>query len=67
MSYQYRNFACNIVPDGQLWFVGGRDIKDQSGGVLEWCVNEADAKYIMQEMNKDKGRFQNLTCGLWKD
>lgn len=58
--YKFRNFPCNIVPEKELWAVSGTrkdDIGNYMTGVLEWCVNEADAEYIRNKMMGDYHLF----------
>lgn len=64
VSYTFRHFPANIVPDDQLWGVYGAC--DEGGGVLEWCVDREDAITRMRMMRKDP-RFHDLSIGPWAD
>lgn len=63
--YECRGLPCSIAPDGELWCVSGADKLDNSGGVLEWCYDEEDAKEILQKMNQYPDRFSNLKAQSW--
>lgn len=60
-DYRYRGLPCSILPDHLLWAVSGQDKRDGGGGVLEWCVDEADAQALFSEMQRFPARFSGLT------
>lgn len=66
MPYQYRNFSCLVVPESELHCVVGRDKKNLSAGVLEWCTSMADAESVKARMEKDKDRFSDLTARKYR-
>ena len=59
-EYTYRNLPCTSNP----WYVSGLDRVTGAGGILEWCLSEADALNTMAQMNKDY-RFTNLHVDLF--
>lgn len=61
-AYTYRGLPCSIAPDRQLWAVSGQDRMDNSGGVLEWCYDMADAMEVLEKMARHPGRFTNLSA-----
>lgn len=63
-DYAYRGLPCSIVPDEELWCVAGVD-KRGGSGVLEWCYNEADAKYVLEQMQRYPERFSQLKAESW--
>ncbi len=65
-DYVYRNLPCNIVTDDQLWAVSGQDVRGGSG-VLEWCYDEADARDILEAMNRFPERFLGIEACKWSE
>jgi hypothetical protein len=65
-EYKYRNFPGDIVPDASLWCVSGLD-RAGPGGVLEWCVDEADALHVLEQMKRFPERFKNLAAQKWSE
>jgi hypothetical protein len=65
--YTYRGLPCTIAPDDKLWYVGGQDLQDGGGGLLEWCYDEADAQQVLQDMQRFPSRFANLTARSWAE
>lgn len=64
-DYQYRNLGCNIAADDELWCVSGSD-KRGGNGVLEWCFDESDARYVLEQMQRYPERFSGLTAASWQ-
>lgn len=64
--YKYRGYACNIAPDDKLWCICGHDQHDRSSGVLEWCYDEEDAKYLLEKMQQFS-QFLHLTANAHND
>lgn len=60
-KYQYRNFPKDVVPRRSLFAITGYDLKSDKSGILEYCVNRADARYLMDLMRADNGRFDSLS------
>jgi hypothetical protein len=56
-DYRYRNLPCSIESEGNLWVVGGHDKRTGGSGVLEWCYDEQDAQFILQQMSRFPERF----------
>lgn len=63
-KYVYRNLPCTDAPDD--WCVYGRAV-DGSGGVLEWCTDEKDARAKFLEMMEYKGDFKELQVMRFND
>ena len=61
--YTLRNLPCDITSDESLWAVSGSG--PVSGGVLEWCYDEEDAKTRLSMMQLDP-RYSNLTAHKWE-
>lgn len=55
-DYQYRGLPCSAAP----WAIGGSD-RNRSSGILEWCVDEADAADRLALMQKHPARFTHLS------
>lgn len=66
-TYQYRNLPCNVVPDDLLWTISGTDTLTGGSGVLEWCLNEPDARWLMAEMEAFLEQFSKLTAAPYND
>lgn len=64
-DYVYRGYPCSVVSDEKLWAVSGLDTRGGSG-VLEWCVDEEDAKYIVSLMKRQPNRFVDLSAAPWQ-
>lgn len=64
-KYRYRNFPCTITSDEKLWCVSGRDIIDNSAGILEWCFDAMDAKEVFLLMQAS-GDFKDLEYNKYK-
>jgi len=66
--YNFRNLPCTIREDGDLWYVSGvyDDGILMTSGVLEWCYDEADAKYHMNKM-ENYGFFSRLCYGKFNE
>ena len=58
-KYEMRGLPCNINTDDKLWCVVGEYSNGSGGGVLEWCYDEQDARYVLGLMLNDK-RYRNL-------
>ena len=61
-NYKFRNLPCSVVPDEELWYVGGIFLEkngDYMSGIFEWCVNQADARFMYDKMSNDP-RFIKL-------
>ncbi len=58
IKYNYRNLP--FIQTREMWVVEGKDRKTISEGILEWCVDEADALWIKRQMESETGRFKNL-------
>ncbi len=65
-EYIYRNLPCSIVTDDKLWCVSGSDVRGGSG-VLEWCYDEDDARYILESMQRFPERFTGIKVEKWSD
>lgn len=63
--YEYRGLPCSIAPDEELWCISGADKLDNSGGILEWCYGEGDAKEVLQKMSQYPDRFSDLKAQSW--
>lgn len=63
--YEYRSLPCSIAPDEELWCVSGADKLDNSGGILEWCYDEEDAKEVLRKMSQYPDRFSDLKAQSW--
>lgn len=64
--YTYRGYPRNVVVNHHIiskrtWCVCGHDNKISSSGILEWCDDYLDAAMIKNEMERDIGRFTNLS------
>jgi hypothetical protein len=57
-QYKYRNLP---FTGDEGWQVCGVDTINKSMGVLEWCHNEADAKWIYDAMVAASGQFNSLS------
>jgi hypothetical protein len=53
--YQYRGLP---TTDSTGWYVSGRDLVTEGGGILEWCTSERDAQAIREKMS-DSQEFEN--------
>jgi hypothetical protein len=62
--YQFRGLPSSIKPDHELWCVSGHH--GIGGGVLEWCFDEEDAKYMLAYMRRFP-EFKNLSAGRFLD
>lgn len=63
VTYQLRNFPCNITSDDNLWAVSGAG--PEGAGVLEWCIGKVDAEFICDRMGLDP-RYSNLHYHKWE-
>lgn len=61
-DYVYRGLPCSCADSP--WMVSGVDIAGGSG-VLEWCVDQADAKQRFALMNEHPNRFRHLKAESW--
>ncbi len=64
-DYLYRGLGCDIAEDGQLWCVSGSD-KRGGSGVLEWCFDESDARWVLEQMQRYPERFSGLSAQPWQ-
>ena len=58
-NYKFRGLPCNIVPEASLWCVSGH-CAGFGSGVLEWCYDEKDARFLLSRMKLDP-RMKHLT------
>lgn len=59
VNYQYRNYP--MTKSKNNWYVGGVSITEfsKNTGILEWCIDENDAKMMLEQMKK-YSQFSNL-------
>lgn len=64
--YNYRSLKSNIAPKEKIWCVSGVDNHPVSGGagVLEWCLDEDDAKRMLAIM-KGYPQFKDIDAHHW--
>jgi hypothetical protein len=65
-DYVYRNTPCSITDDENLWCVAGHDVRGNSG-VLEWCYDKADAKYLLTQMQRFPERFKDISASKFAE
>lgn len=61
-DYVYRGLPCSC--SAAPWMVSGVDVAG-GAGVLEWCVDQADAKQRFALMSEHPNRFRHLKAESW--
>lgn len=61
-DYVYRGLPCSCSKSP--WMVSGVDTAGGSG-VLEWCVDQADAEQRLAFMSKHSNRFRHIKAESW--
>lgn len=64
-SYNYRNLPCTCAPEDKVWCVSG--FTHDGSGVLEWCYDEHDAKFVLSIMKEFPHQFKELRAHPWKE
>lgn len=61
-DYVYRGLPCSC--SASPWMVSGVDVAG-GAGVLEWCVDQADAKQRFALLNEHPNRFRHMKVESW--